>query len=442
MRKRTNWLTRRGWLLGAVCLYRGCVPLPAPAAEVAPYADTDTGALWPPALEARVVKGETAHARVTTGSVARAALADVATTAGTAAGAATVTGPQSDLIAGAVQATGTVYTQTVALAGSAVQPDVLATARVDYATSSGTATTAVTAASADYATSAGTAATATNATYVLGPEAWITMSGTTGLLYRVESNGVGYVVTGTLDPDATGTYRATSQQTGGKTVYAQADNSWYLWWLPSFEHWTISTTTIEIAEPYWSRTQSTDDPAEGAYTAHGATGDATVTRVTNLPQTNSYAIATLTDLANSLAAYSTNGHGHAIADVDGLQDALNTIPDEAEIESIAESAAETVAQTAPEWIALTNLSASIILTNQYERPILLYSTGTVSVAFAGLRPPQALYCVIRGPDALTFPGAHLVGGGSWQTNAANHFLIWQYGTNLMVHPVTTTTLED
>ena len=93
---------------------------------------------------------------------------------------------------------------------------------------------------------------------------------------------------------------------------------------------------------------------------------------------------------------------------------------------------------APEWIGITNLAASVTVTNVNERPIFLYATGTVSVAFSGLRTPMPLYLVLRGPDSLTFPGAYYIGGGTWQTNMNNHFVVWKYGTNLFVNPVTAT----
>ena len=91
---------------------------------------------------------------------------------------------------------------------------------------------------------------------------------------------------------------------------------------------------------------------------------------------------------------------------------------------------------APEWIGITNLAASVTVTNVNERPIFLYATGTVSVTFSGLRTPMPLYLVLRGPDSLTFPGAYYIGGGTWQTNMSNHFVVWKYGTNLFVNPVT------
>lgn len=96
------------------------------------------------------------------------------------------------------------------------------------------------------------------------------------------------------------------------------------------------------------------------------------------------------------------------------------------------------ATNAPAWIGVTNYAAACTVTNALERPQFLYATGDVSVAFAGLRPPQPFYFVLRGPSSVAFPaGTHFVGGGSWQTNMSNHFVVWQYGTNLFVNPVTT-----
>jgi hypothetical protein len=97
-----------------------------------------------------------------------------------------------------------------------------------------------------------------------------------------------------------------------------------------------------------------------------------------------------------------------------------------------------VATNAPAWIAATNTELSVTITNDQERPQYLYATGAVTLAFSGLRPPQPFYLIVKGPDSLTFPGeTHFVGGASWQTNMANHFIVWQYGTNLFCNPVTT-----
>jgi len=93
---------------------------------------------------------------------------------------------------------------------------------------------------------------------------------------------------------------------------------------------------------------------------------------------------------------------------------------------------------APSWIAATNTATAITLTNNMERPLYVFATGAVTLAFAGLRPPQPVYLVLKGPDSVTFPSnTHFVGGASWQTNQANHFVVWQYGTNLFCNPVTT-----
>jgi hypothetical protein len=100
--------------------------------------------------------------------------------------------------------------------------------------------------------------------------------------------------------------------------------------------------------------------------------------------------------------------------------------------------ADALVAAAPEWMGITNLAASVTLTNDAERPVYLYSTGTVSLAFSGLRAPMPLYLIVRGPDSLTVPGAYYVGGGSFQTNMANHYIVWQWGTNLLVNPVTAT----
>jgi hypothetical protein len=100
--------------------------------------------------------------------------------------------------------------------------------------------------------------------------------------------------------------------------------------------------------------------------------------------------------------------------------------------------ADAAVNAAPAWIGITNLAAAVTVTNNYERPIYLYATGTVAVSFSGLRTPMPIYLVVRGPSSLTIPGAYYVGGGTFQTNMSNHFVVWKYGTNLMVNAVTAT----
>jgi hypothetical protein len=97
-----------------------------------------------------------------------------------------------------------------------------------------------------------------------------------------------------------------------------------------------------------------------------------------------------------------------------------------------------VLTAAPSWIGRTNLTGIVTLTNSYERPQYLYATGAVTVAFAGLRAPQPVYLVVRGASSLAFAGAYVVGGGNWQTNMSNHFVVWAWGTNTLVNPVTAT----
>lgn len=426
------------------------------AGTVVPEVDTSTGQVHPAVLESRITGAYLAatnqgtQAKSYAADAIATATADMVVTdelgnaitleaarrvAGDLAGSNNVTvavaAEAAQRVAGDLAGSNNVTSAVGAEAALRVAGDLASQSNAQaYAAALMETGTAFRATAADYATSAGTAGTATNATYVLGDSAWITMSGSTGLLYRVETNtNVIRVVSNSVDYSGPmGPF-----VWDGLLIWGTGDAGVNY----SAETWTLGNAVWFGQLVAAFELPQTMEPT-GAPLVLG-TGTATLDWGL---QTNAYAIATTADLTDALAAYSPTGHVHAISNVTGLQDALDTIPDEAEIESIAESAAETVAQTAPEWIGVTNLSAAITVTNQYERPISLYSTGTVSVAFSGLRPPQALYCVIRGPDVLTFPGAHLVGGGSWQTNAANHFLIWQYGTNLMVHPVTTTPLED
>jgi hypothetical protein len=93
------------------------------------------------------------------------------------------------------------------------------------------------------------------------------------------------------------------------------------------------------------------------------------------------------------------------------------------------------------FTAYTDLTGSITLTNNLEAPISISGTGSISVAFSGLVAPYPLYFTASGFSSLTFPaGSYLVGGGMWQTNRVNHFIVWQYSTNLYVNPLMSTEL--
>lgn len=160
--------------------------------------------------------------------------------------------------------------------------------------------------------------------------------------------------------------------------------------------------------------------------------------------TAGYAEAATSAFSSDLAAEATYAHdaGRAIAldpdSADGLALAAATAHADSPAAHPDIRQAIDGLTDAPEWIGITNLAASVTVTNSYERPVYLYATGTVSVAFSGLRTPMPLYLVLRGPDSLTFPGAYYIGGGTWQTNMNNHFVVWKYGTNLFVNPVTAT----
>jgi hypothetical protein len=101
----------------------------------------------------------------------------------------------------------------------------------------------------------------------------------------------------------------------------------------------------------------------------------------------------------------------------------------------------TLRPAAPLWRDVTNLTATVSVTNDYERPVRLTMTGTAAVTFEGLRSPWPVYLVARGADAVTFPGAHIVGGGSWQAGMDNHFMVWSYGGATLVSPITATEQE-
>lgn len=91
------------------------------------------------------------------------------------------------------------------------------------------------------------------------------------------------------------------------------------------------------------------------------------------------------------------------------------------------------------FMTYSGLTGSVMLTNNLEAPISISGTGAVSVAFSGLVSPYPVYLTAQGFSSLTFPGnSYLVGGGVWQTNRVNHFIVWQYGTNLYINPLVTT----
>jgi len=92
----------------------------------------------------------------------------------------------------------------------------------------------------------------------------------------------------------------------------------------------------------------------------------------------------------------------------------------------------------PEWQVYTNIASSVTITNDLERPVRIYGDGsaTGTVSFAALREPLPVYVEASGFPGIVWSNAYTVGGGFWQTNAVNVFLIWQSGTNIFVNPVT------
>jgi hypothetical protein len=91
----------------------------------------------------------------------------------------------------------------------------------------------------------------------------------------------------------------------------------------------------------------------------------------------------------------------------------------------------------------TDLTGSITLTNNLEAPISISGTGSISVAFSGLVAPYPVYFTAQGFSSITFPaGSYLVGGGMWQTNRVNHFIVWQHSTNLFINPLLSTEIPE
>jgi len=80
-----------------------------------------------------------------------------------------------------------------------------------------------------------------------------------------------YVVTGTLDPDATGNYLYTGTYKG-KPYYRREDGAYFIWWYSTSSYWIISAAVGVLGTAYWYKTLS----EAGEYTAAGtATGTPT-----------------------------------------------------------------------------------------------------------------------------------------------------------------------
>ena len=93
-----------------------------------------------------------------------------------------------------------------------------------------------------------------------------------------------------------------------------------------------------------------------------------------------------------------------------------------------------------DWQTFSDIAGSFTVTNHAERPVQCGGTGTLSIAFAGLKSPSPIYLELSGFSSVSWPSnAYAVGGwGSWQTNRMNHFAVWMVGTNLFVNQITTT----
>jgi hypothetical protein len=81
-----------------------------------------------------------------------------------------------------------------------------------------------------------------------------------------------YNITGTLTPDAAGSYSSESQHEGAPS-YANSLRTFFVWW-DGVDSWIVSDEIGNIENPYWKRT----DPAiVGDYTPqNAAVGTATI----------------------------------------------------------------------------------------------------------------------------------------------------------------------
>lgn len=315
--------------------------------------------------------------------------------ASTATSATTVTGPQSNLIAGAVQAADATYTQTVALAGSAVQPGVLATARVDYATSAGTAGTAE------------TSTLATAAAQLGSTGAWVRIVDGTVYVYRVETNtNVIRVVSHSQDYNGPMGPWVLTESTEFERTWATTGSSV----VEGYPLWANSWVVEAVSGPLFFETRPWSD-LPVLIGATGGDGVGTVIIDWGL-QTNSSPIQTAADLETALAAYSPTGHLHAIADVTGLQDALDGKTSPAQATNIAEAAASAALATIP-GPGVTTLSG---VTPTITGATIYYdfaATSGYTLSVATNAPRYGYSVLISGTNAIT-----LGAGLAWEGNAA------------------------
>jgi len=72
------------------------------------------------------------------------------------------------------------------------------------------------------------------------------------------------------------------------------------------------------------------------------------------------------------------------------------------------------------------------------RPTLVTLTSNATLGVTGLYPYYPAYLMVQGDYSWGFSNATYWVGGAWyQTNRANHYVVWTVGTNLYVNPVTT-----
>lgn len=87
------------------------------------------------------------------------------------------------------------------------------------------------------------------------------------------------LVSGMLDPDATGTYKRAADYDGAE-AWTRGDSAWSIWRSTIFGYWIISETIgmfDPILDASWCR-ETVPGPITGPYEASGtATGIATVT---------------------------------------------------------------------------------------------------------------------------------------------------------------------
>ncbi len=250
-------------------------------------------------------------------------------------------------------------------------------------------------------------------------------------------------------------------------------NAPYAWENLYFEAPNVTNYVTDPHATGWGKTFPTTGDYQRPVVRPGLHTDALVlngTTYTNIPTTDVSGLATTQSVAAvagglDLAAITLNNHtangtiGSDAHLVTGDRALIDSVPSLATTNALAAvsgalgthtndapahvSASDRSAwygvTNAPVWVLVTNAVGAVTITNDLERPVTLYATGDVAVAFSALRPPLPMWleAYAEGTSTVSFADAYAVGGFAWQTNRVNIFAVWASGTNTFVTPVTT-----